>query len=350
MPADSDRRVDDQLTRLRSDLDVVEWPDPSQLRRRGVRRHVQRAASTGIAVVAGVGLLGYSVIAGIPSEHDLTPVSDPPATLPGMPRPTPTGILGTAIRIPPGPPAARLTASGAASRYARPKPTHAPSERHRHVPTSKSSSTPPPSVPTSSSTGTATPPASPEPAPTTAPPAPTAPPLTADALLGAAEMPKVDDSGSSWADAGTSAAEGSPAAHCQSGDLAGLGAVQTVRRDFTWGAEGTVIGANVVGRFDTGAEAESAYATFRGWLAACAWGQPYGPTSADAGDQAGWWWFGHDNGDGTGRIEVVGLVRSNAQVSVVVWREDGLDFTYDADPMAATLTATAGRLATSGGG
>ncbi|GAA2754955.1 hypothetical protein [Actinopolymorpha rutila] len=347
MPADSDRRVDDSLSRLRSDIDVVEWAEADQLRRRGVRRHVQRAASTGIAVVAGVGLLGYSVIAGIPSETPIR-VSDPPATLPGMPRPTPTGILGTALRIAPEPPPARLRASGAASRYARPKPPHAPAERRRHV-TITRSSTPPPSVPTASSTGTAAPPVSPEPTPTTAPPAPSAPPLTADALLSAAEMPKVDDSGAGWADAGTSEAEGSAASHCQSGSLAGLGAVQSVRRDFAWGTEGTVIGANVVGRFGTGAEAGSAYDTFRGWLADCAWGQVHGPTSADAGDQAAWWWFGHDNGDGTGRIEVVGLVRSNAQLSVVVWREDGLDLNYSTDPMATTLTATADRLATSGG-
>ncbi|MFD2082188.1 hypothetical protein SAMN05421678_101517 [Actinopolymorpha cephalotaxi] len=347
MPADADHRVDDQLTRLRSDLGIVDWADPGQLRRRGVRRHVQRAASTGIAVVAGVGLLGYSVIAGIPSEH-LTPVSDPPATLPGMPRPTPTGILGTALRIDPEPPRARLTAGGAASRYARPKPTHAPPEHRQHGPVTRSS-TPPPSVPTASSTGTAPPPVIPEPTPTTAPPAPSAPPLTADALLSAAEMPTVNDSGSSWADAGTSAAEGSAAAHCQSGDLAGLGAVQAVRRDFTWGAEGTVTGTNVVGRFGTDADAVSAYDTFRGWLTACGWGQPHGPTSSDAGDQAGWWWVGHDNGDGTGQIEVVGLVRTGAQLSVVVWHEDGQDFSYGADPMAATLMATADRLATSGG-
>ncbi|MGW0229783.1 hypothetical protein ACWDWO_15835 [Actinopolymorpha singaporensis] len=347
MPADADHRVDDQLSRLRADIDVVEWVDAGQLRRRGVRRHVQRAASTGIAVVAGVGLLGYSVIAGIPSEH-LTPVSDPPATLPGMPRPTPTGILGTALRIDPEPPPARLRASGAASRYARPKPTHTPPGRGQPVPATRSS-TPPPSVPTSSSTGTAAPPASPEPTPTPAPPAPSAPPLTADALLSAAEMPKVNDSGSTWADAGTSEAEGSAAAHCQAGGLAGLGAVQSLRRDFTWGADGTVTGTNVVGRFATDASAGSAYDTFRGWLTDCGWGQLHGPTASDAGDQAAWWWFGHDDGDGTGRIEAVGLVRSGAQLSVVVWDEDGLDFNYGSDPMAATLMATADRLATSGG-
>ena len=348
MPADTGRRVDDELTRLSSDLNVVDWADAGQLRRRGVRRHVQRAASTGIAVVAGVGLLGYSVIAGIPTDQGIK-VSDPPATLPGMPRPTPTGILGTALRIDPQRPAARLTAAGAASRYARPTPTHAPPEHRQHVPPVTRSTTRPSSTPTASSTGTAAPPASPQPTATTAPPAPSAPPLTADALLSTSEMPKVNDSGSTWADAGTSEAEGSAAAHCQSGTLAGLGAVQSVRRDFTWGPEGTVVGANVVGRFGTDAEAGSAYDTFHGWLAACAWGQPHGPTASDAGDQAGWWWFGHDNGDGTGRIEVVGLVRTGAQLSLVVWREDGQDFNYDADPMAATLMSAGDRLATSGG-
>jgi hypothetical protein len=348
MPADADRRVDDRLTRLRSDLDVIDWADPAQLRRRGVRRHVQRAASTGIAVVAGVGLLGYSVIAGIPSEH-LTPVSDPPATLPGMPRPTPTGILGTALRIDPEPPPSRLRASGAASRYARPTPTHSPRGHRPHVPVVPGPSTPPPSVPTASSTGTAAPPASPEPTAPTAPPTPTALPLTADALLSPADMPMVNDSGVTWADAGTSEAEGPAAAHCQSGELAGLGAVQSMRRDFTWGAESTVTGTNVVARFETNAEAGSAYDTFHGWLTDCGWGQPHGPTSSEAGEQAGWWWFGHDNGDGTGRIEVVGLVRTGAQLSVVVWHEDGQDFSYDADPMAATLNSAADRLATSGG-
>jgi hypothetical protein len=159
-------------------------------------------------------------------------------------------------------------------------------------------------------------------------------------------MPKVNDSATTWTATGDLPDEGvTPVSVCLSSDLGSLGARDALRRDYSWGSEGTVVGANVIGVFDSSVEAKSAYETFAQWLNGCSWGTSHGPTDVTVpAGEAGWWWVGHDNGDSSGQIEVVGLVRRAATVSVVVWRQDGQDLVYETDPMAPVLQTAAGRL------
>ncbi|MGW5364271.1 hypothetical protein [Actinopolymorpha pittospori] len=344
MSADFERQVNEHLSQLRSEVDQVRWAESAAVRRRGSRRQVHRAATTGLAVVAGVGLLGYSAVAGIPGTQQITPAAEQPvASTSGAARqstPTapgsPSGTSSTATPRAPG----DKPGSGSPSTHktGKPNPQHTRGGTPVPPPTGTSSGSP------------ADTPGVPSPPPGT-PSAPPSTPLTTDALLVAAEMPRVNDSGTSWSSAGTSESEGGNASACQTGSLVGLGAIATVRRDYTWGTEGTVTGTNLVGEFDSAEDAADAHASFRGWLDGCGWGTPHGPTEVGgAGDAAAWWWFGRETADGSGEIEVVGLARNGTGLSVVVWREGGQDLSYETDPMADPLAAAAARLKDPGDG
>ncbi|MEQ7010008.1 hypothetical protein ABN028_27905 [Actinopolymorpha sp. B17G11] len=338
MPADFEREVTEHLSLLRGDVDQVSWRDETAVRAHGARRQLRRTATAGLAVVASVGAIGYGAVVGMPgdpvtlanpflaaspSDADKAPApsgrqgsrsasdteDEPPSGWPFVPDPTAPrshlpGDPGSAVPPTPGP------------------------EPHSTSPDVSPSETP---APTSSDTPTAS---------------PTPPEFTVRLLVGP-EMPKVNDSSNTWSATGTSEDEGAtPTSVCQSGDLASLGASAAVRRNFDWGTDGTVTGVNVVGAFASEADATAAYDTYTSWLGSCTWGTPHGPTDVTvSGGTASWWWFGHDNGDSTGEIEVVGLVRTGALLSVVVWHENGQDFIYDTDPMAPVLKASADRLA-----
>jgi hypothetical protein len=341
MQADFEREVTDHLAFLRSDVDRVIWADEMTIRRRGDRRTRQRTASTGIAVVAGVGMLGYSAVVGVPTQTIGNPFLA--ASPSDRSAPSPAQHSGTSTD--------QVTRPDGTSRSPR-LPGSPPDSSSREFPVRTSPAPPGASEPgtdRTSAPGKTTPPETPSPTSTTEPPpaSPTGPPVSPDRLLGAAEMPQVNDSATTWTATGDLPDEGvTPVSLCLPGDLASLGAGDTLRRDYTWGSEGTVTGANVIGAFDSADEARSAYETFAQWLDGCSWGTPHGPTevSLPAGE-AGWWWVGHDNGDSSGQIEVVGLVRRARTVSVVVWRQDGQDLVYETDPMAPVLQAAAARLA-----
>lgn len=347
MSADFERQVNEHLSQLRSEVDQVRWAESATVRRRGSRRQVHRAATTGLAVVAGVGLLSYSAVAGIPGTQQITPAGEQPVastsgsvrqstpTAPGSPsRPTSEATLHAPTGEKPrsGPPSTHKTG--------KPNPPHTRSGTPVAPPTGTSSSSP---------TNTPEAPSPPTGTPSTPPSTPAT--LTTEALLVAAEMPQVNDSDTRWSPAGTSESEGGEASVCQAGSVVGLGAIAVVRRDYTWGTEGTVTGTNVVGQFNSAEDAADAYDSYRGWLDGCGWGTPHGPTGlSGVGDAAAWWWFGRENADGSGEIEVVGLVRSGTGLSVVVWREGGQDLIYETDPMAAPLAAAVARLKEPGDG
>ncbi|MGH3488334.1 MAG: hypothetical protein ACRDP8_10550 [Actinopolymorphaceae bacterium] len=336
MPADDEREVTEHLSLLRGDLSQVSWRDEAAVRQHGARRQMRRAATTGLAVVASVGVIGYGAVVGMPGD----PVTLANPFLAASPSdadkaPAPSERRGSPSESIDKPPSAWPF---------EPDPTsprsHLPGHPDSGLPTT-------PSPDPRSSSPITSPSETPSPTPTSDSPtaSPTTPELTAKALLVDPEMPKVNDSATTWSASSTTEDEGSAASVCQSADLASLGASATVRREFTWGSAGTVTGVNVVGAFASAADATAAYDTYSGWLEGCSWGTPHGPTdvSVSAG-AATWWWFGHDNGDSSGEIEVVGLVRNGASLSVVVWHQGGQDFIYDTDPMAPVLQASAARL------
>jgi hypothetical protein len=339
MPADFEREVTEHLSLLRGDLEQVSWRDEAAVRKRGARRQMRRAASTGLAVVASVGVIGYGAVVSMPGDP-VTLANPFLAASPSDPDKAPAPSGRQRSQSP--------TETGAEPPAGWPFDPDPPVPRSQlpDQPNSGQPSTPNPdpasTSPVTSPSDTPTPTSSDSPGVS-----PTQPELTANALLVDLEMPKVNDSANTWAATGTSDGEGAtPASACQSGDLASLGATSAVRRNFDWGTDGTVTGVNVVGAFGSGADATAAYNTYSSWLEGCTWGTPHGPTdvSVSAG-AATWWWFGRDNGDSTGEIEAVGLVRTGALVSVVVWHENSQDFIYDTDPMAPVLQASADRLA-----
>lgn len=338
MSADFEREVTDQLSHLRSDVDQVAWLDEAAVRRHGTRRQMQRAATTGLAVVAGVGVIGYSAILGVPGDP-ITLANPFLAASPSDRTETPQPTAGT-TRSAPG----RILSPDPSRPFepTQPMPGRSPQSPARTTP-EPSGADPEPTSSSSSS-----PVDSPSPGSTTDAPTadPTLPELSAGTVLAASEMPQVNDSEFTWSGGDATSGEGSPASVCQSAGLAGLGATEAMRRDFTWGPDGTVTGTNVVAVFSSAAEASSAYDAYTGWLSGCSWGTPHGPT--DVGVEAGaasWWWVGHDNGDETGETEVVGLARNGAALSVVVWHQDGQDLIYESDPMAPPLRAASARLA-----
>jgi hypothetical protein len=339
MPADFEREVTEHLSLLRGDVDQVSWRDEAAVRAHGARRQMRRTATTGLAVVASVGAIGYGAVVGMPGD----PVTLANPFLAASPSdreaPAPSGRHGSRS------PSEAEDKPSSAWPFV-PNPTAPRSQLPGH-PGSAVPSTPSPEP--HSTSPQASPTESPEPTSSNSPTAsPTTPELTAKLLLLDPEMPKVNDSATTWTTTGTSDGEGATKASvCQTGDLAGLGASESIRRDYTWGTEGTVTGVNVVSAFGSPADATAAYDTYTSWLEGCAWGTAHGPTAVSAaGDStASWWWFGHDNGDSTGEIEVVGLVRTGALLSVVVWHQGGQDFIYETDPMAPVLKASADRLA-----
>lgn len=356
MPADFERQVTDRLSLLRSDLDQVTWADGATVRRRGRQRQVRRAATTGAALVTVVGTLGYSAIVGLP--HDPVTVATRFLKASSADRTVATGPVGTAVSSSEG--SSSGSEPGSEQPASRSGPAvPAPPPRHSTVPTAPEHTTPSPTTtngsqhqttpgPTpstpSSSPSRSPSPSSPSGTPTTTPP-PTPDPSAS--LLTSEEMPKVNDSDFSWTSTGTEDGEGaSPASVCQTSDLASLGAVATVRRDFTWGPDASVTGVSVVGVFTSVEDARTAYRTYAEWVSGCEWGSPNEPIDvAVSSGVARWWWIGRELADGSGEMEIVGLVRRGRAVSLIVWHQAGQDLNYDSDPMEPALRAAWNRLA-----
>ncbi|WP_026257387.1 hypothetical protein [Actinopolymorpha alba] len=359
MPADFEPDVTEHLSRLRSDVDQVTWADDARVRQRGARRQVGRTATTGLAVAAGISILGYSAAVGIPGTP-ISPVNQ------FFPEGSPSRSSTVARSTPP------VSPSESAHPESPSRTTYRPSAPGQPRSPSSPRSTTSPGVP--GTPGTPTQPGTPSSGPTAAPPAPTtgtpsstpsptdsetpAPPpsnalpeVSQDALLAPEQMPKVNDSEVTWSTIDSSDGEGStPASVCQAGDLTSLGAVDTVRRDYTWGPDGTVSGTNVVGVFKSSDEASAAYDAYADSLSGCTWGSQHGPTDGSVtSGTASWWWFGHETADGSGEIEVVGLVRNGPALSVIVWHQGGQDLIYDSDPMAPSLQASSDLLASYAG-
>jgi hypothetical protein len=351
MPADEERQVDDELSRLRSDVDQVDWSDASAVRRRGQQRGRQQAAAGTLAVVLSVGVLGVAATGRFPGQDGQSPLitaaQNSKAQSAGSEdgSETSTGTHGEG---------GGKDGSNPNTGESTQKNNDPSSDDPTTPATTATATTPPGSVtPTPTKPGSETPgPTDPVPTSSTTPPAP--PELTAAALLTSDLMPTVNDSTETWTATSDTDGEGAMnASVCADGSLAGLGARSVIRRDFTWGpADSTVLGDNVIGVFETSEDAGKAFDSYSGWVGACAWANQPMSQATDVtvdGGTARWWVAKKTTSDTTGEIEVVGLVRRGMALSVIVWHQEGQDLTYTADPMAASLKSSAARLEPFGG-
>jgi hypothetical protein len=351
MPADEERQVDDELSRLRSDVDQVDWSDATAVRRRGQQRGRQQAAAGTLAVVLSVGVLGVAATGQFPGQDGQSPL----ITAAQNSKTQSAGEEETSGS------SKSSHGEGGGKDGSNPnsgKSTHKNDDPSSDDPTTpaqtKTATTPPGSVTPKPTTPGSETPGPTDPTPTDPTTAPAPPDLTAAALLTGDKMPKVNDSTETWTATGDTDGEGAMnASVCAAGSLAGLGARDVVRRDFSWGPAGsTVVGDNVVGVFETAEDAGNAFDSYASWVAGCAWADsPVSEATEVAvdGGTARWWWAKKATSETTGEIEVVGLVRRGAALSVVVWHQESQDFSHETDPMAASLQASATHLEPFGG-
>jgi hypothetical protein len=169
------------------------------------------------------------------------------------------------------------------------------------------------------------------------------------ALLRAADMPEVNDV-QDWRRVATRSTRVSKA---QPESLAALGATRRVRRDFALpGGQAS----SVVLTFDDAREAADAFADVRSWRRHTGDNVPargrllftgkHVPVAVDSGRGSYFSFvFKRDKAADEGTFEWLGVTRRGAAVSIVAWRIDGQDATYDVDPTIASVQAANERLA-----
>ncbi|GAB3421593.1 hypothetical protein [Flindersiella endophytica] len=351
MPADEERQVDDELSRLRSDVDQVDWSDASAVRHRGQQRGRQQAAAGTLALVLSVGVLGVAATGRFPGQDGQSPLITAAQN-------SKTQSAGSEDGSETSKDSHGEGGGKDGSNPRTGESTHKnndPSSDDPKAPTATATATTPAGsvTPTPTKPGSETPGPT-DPTPTSSTTVPTPPELTAAALLTSDLMPTVNDTTETWSATGDTDGEGAMnASVCADGSLAGLGARSVIRRDYSWGPAGsTVVGDNVVGVFETSEAAGTAFDSYSGWIGSCAWANQ--PQSAATevtvdGGTARWWVAKKTTSDTTGEIEVVGLVRRGMALSVIVWHQEGQDLNYQTDPMAASLKSSASRLESFGG-
>jgi hypothetical protein len=170
-----------------------------------------------------------------------------------------------------------------------------------------------------------------------------------DALLRARAMPEVNEV-QDWARV---AARRGRVSAAQPGSLKTLGAADTARRDFALpGASAT----NLVLTFDDVASAGRAYREIKTWRWHTGDNVPEsgevlytsGQTRVDVERGRGTYFsfvFKADRASDEGTFEWLGITRRGADVSLVAWRVDGQDATYEVDPTIASVQAANEQLA-----
>ena len=188
-------------------------------------------------------------------------------------------------------------------------------------------------------------------APTTGPAATTVvdPNDTNGALLRADEMPVVNDE-QHWARVAT---RHTRLSRSQPASLASLGFTDKARRDF---AEPGAQATSVVLRFADAATAKAAYGEIKAWRKHTGDRIPSAgkllftgdatPVDVPAG-RASYFTFVYktDRSAFEGTFEWVGVTRRGAAVSIVAWRVNGADATYDVDPTIASVQSANTKLA-----
>jgi hypothetical protein len=169
------------------------------------------------------------------------------------------------------------------------------------------------------------------------------------ALLGATEMPEVNNV-QDWRRVATRSTRVSKA---QPESLAALGATDRARRDFALpGGQAS----SVVLTFDDAKEAADAYAEVRSWRQHTGDNVPAGgrllftgkhvPVTVESGRGSYFSFvFKRDRAADEGTFEWLGVTRRGAALSIVAWRIDGQDATYDVDPTIASVRTANEKLA-----
>jgi hypothetical protein len=170
-----------------------------------------------------------------------------------------------------------------------------------------------------------------------------------DALLGKSQMPVVNDV-QDWSRV---AVRHTRASAAQPTALRALGFEDKARRDFAIpGGSAT----NVVLTFADAAEAKDAYAEIKGWRSHTGDNVPAGgallftdktrPVDVEAGRGAYFSFvFKTDTNADEGTFEWLGVTRRGDAVSLVVWRINGQDATYEVDPTIASVQTANAKLA-----
>ena len=188
-------------------------------------------------------------------------------------------------------------------------------------------------------------------APTTSPASTTAvdPNDTNGALLRADQMPVVNDV-QHWTRVDT---RHTRVSRSQTGALSDLGFTAKARRDF---AEPGAQATSVVLRFADAATAKAAYAEVKAWRKHTGDHIPSAGKLLFTGDatavdvpagRASYFTFVYktDRSAFEGTFEWVGVTRRGAAVSIVAWRVNGADATYDVDPTIASVQTANAKLA-----
>ena len=170
-----------------------------------------------------------------------------------------------------------------------------------------------------------------------------------DALLRKSQMPVVNDV-QDWSRV---AVRHTRASTAQPTSLKALGFDDKARRDFAIpGGSAT----NVVLTFADAAEAKEAYAEIKGWRSHAGDNVPAGgtllftaktrPIGVEAGRGAYFSFvFKTDKNADEGTFEWLGVTRRGDAVSLVVWRINGQDATYEVDPTIASVQTANAKLA-----
>jgi hypothetical protein len=170
-----------------------------------------------------------------------------------------------------------------------------------------------------------------------------------DALLTKSQLPVVNEV-QDWSRV---AVRHSRASTAQPTALKALGFEDKARRDFAIpGGSAT----NVVLTFADAAEAKAAYAEIKGWRAHTGDNVPAGgsllftdrtrPVDVQAGRGAYFSFvFKTDKNADEGTFEWLGVTRRGDAVSLVVWRINGQDATYEVDPTIASVQTANAKLA-----
>ena len=201
---------------------------------------------------------------------------------------------------------------------------------------------PSPTTPTPTVTVTATP------TPTTTPTAPPTATGPEGALLGAAEMPALNDA-SSWTEQGTAAAGTEPFGDCQKFDLNSIGAMSTLERTFTSGGD---TAGQQVADFADPQTAVRAAKVVQSWHRDCA-GRIQGRrvkvrpiTSVAVPQGTAWWYLASYTRRGEGNFHSLGLAMAGTRISLLRMNHAGQDHNYEPgqDPMELAVKAASAKL------
>ncbi len=169
------------------------------------------------------------------------------------------------------------------------------------------------------------------------------------ALLRADQMPVVNDV-QHWTRVAT---RHTRVSRSQTGALSGLSFVAKARRDF---AEPGAQATSVVLTFADAAKAQAAYVEVKAWRKHTGDRIPSAGKLLITGDatsvdvpagRASYFTFDYktDRSASEGTFEWVGVTRRGAAISIVAWRVNGADATYDVDPTIAPVQRANAKLA-----